>query len=57
MNLSDVKIDSDLKFHPELRFKRFFVCSADPGPRQICVTKTTKYLEILNVFIHAVGLI
>ena len=57
MNLSDVKIDIDSKFHPELGFKRFFVCSTDPGPWQICATKTTKCLEILNVFIHAVGLI
>ena len=57
MNLSDVKIDIDSKFHPELRYKRFFVCSTDPGPRQICATKRTESLEILNVFIHAVGLI
>ena len=50
MNLSDVKIDIDSKFHPELRFKRFFVFSTDPGPRQICATNTTKCLEILNVW-------
>ena len=57
MNLSAVKIDIDSKFHLELRFKRFFVCSTDPGPRQICATKTTKCLEIFNVFIRAIGLI
>ena len=55
MNLSAFKIDIDSKFHPELRFKRFFVCSTDLGPWQICATKPTKCLEILNVFIHAVG--
>ena len=55
MNLSAaVKIGIDSKFHPDLRF---FVCSTDPGPQQICATKTTKCLEILNVFIHATGLI
>ena len=53
MNLSAVKIDIDSKFHPELRFKRFFVS----GPPKICATKTTKCVEILNVFINAIGLI
>ena len=48
MNLSAVEIDINSKFHPELRFERFFVCSTDPGPRQICATKTTKCLQILN---------
>ena len=57
INLSAVKIDVDSKFHPELQFKRFFVSSTDPGPQQICAAKTTKCLEILNVSIHAVGLI